>query len=103
MVTLNLNDIVFILEQIKIAEAHSAAIANGQDPRASLANLVTNPLVPAGLRTVSGELNNFQLGMVNSGAADQAMQRLLTPTWAAAEANIRTGAPTSYAQVSGSV
>ena len=30
MVTLNLNDLAHILEQIKIAEAHSAAIAGGQ-------------------------------------------------------------------------
>ena len=71
MVTLNLNDLAHILEQIRIAEAHTVAIADGADPRQSLADLVTSPLVPYGLRTVSGELNNFQVGMVNSGTADQ--------------------------------
>ncbi|MBU9698758.1 heme peroxidase [Rhodobacteraceae bacterium HSP-20] len=103
MVTLNLNDLAHILEQIRIAEAHTAAIADGQDPRTALAELVTNPLVPYGLRTVTGELNNFQIGMVTSGSADQLMQRLLTPVWQQAEANARTGASTSYAQTTGSV
>ncbi|WGV17352.1 peroxidase family protein [Fuscovulum ytuae] len=103
MVKLNINDLAHIIEQIRIAEAHTAAIAAGSDPRAALAELVTNPLIPYGLRTVTGELNNFQVGMVTSGAADQPMQRLLTPVWQAAEADARTGAPTSYEQTSGSV
>ena len=52
MVTLNLNDLAHILEQIRIAEAHTVAIAAGGDPRQSLADLVTSPLVPC-----SGRIN----------------------------------------------
>ena len=44
MVTLNINDLAHILEQIRIAAAHTAAIEAGQDARAALAGLVTNPL-----------------------------------------------------------
>ena len=106
MVTLNLNDLAHILEQIRISEAHTTAIAGGADPRQALADLVTSPLVPYGLRTTSGELNNFQIDMANSGAADQLMSRLLTPSWRVAQDNPRTPGvvdPTSYAQTSGAV
>lgn len=103
MVTLNLNDLAHILEQIKIAEAHSAAIAGGADARASLEALITNPLIPTGLRTVSGQLNNYTVGYTGNGAADELMQRLLTPEFNVAEINPRTGQQTSYAQTSGSV
>ncbi len=83
---LNTNDLDFILRQIKLAEAHSAAIAGGADPRASLEALVgiaggngANPtqaaLMPFGLRTVDGSFNNFQPNMTLFGAADQPMIR----------------------------
>ncbi|MBD1203449.1 MAG: hypothetical protein H9533_04850, partial [Rhodobacteraceae bacterium] len=123
MVTLNLNDLAHILEQIKIAEAHSAAIGNSTDPelaRSTLEALITNPLVPTGLRTVSGTLNNYTVGYVNNGASDQLMQRLLTPVFNQAEMspslrpqfNPATGqttmvpvtpVQTTYAQTSGTV
>ncbi|PLL10797.1 heme peroxidase [Tabrizicola sp. TH137] len=103
MVTLNLNDLAHILEQIKIAEAHSSAMQSGADARASLEALITNPLIPTGLRTVSGVLNNYTIGYMNNGASDQVMLRLLTPEFNVAETNPRNGQQTSYAQTSGSV
>ncbi|OYU01216.1 MAG: hypothetical protein CFE36_12075 [Sphingomonadaceae bacterium PASS1] len=96
MLKLNINDLVHIMKQIKIAENHTAT---GQ-----LVDHMGNPLnnlVPAGLRTVTGEYNN--LVNLNAGASDQLMPRLSNPTWNAAEANPRTGASTSYQQLSGSV
>jgi Ca2+-binding RTX toxin-like protein len=103
MVQLNKNDLDFILRQIKIAEAHVAAIDAGTDPRVALEQLVSSPLLPYGLRTVDGSFNNFQPGMTHFGSADQPMVRLLDAQFAAAETNPRTGAPTSYASTSGSV
>ncbi len=103
MVQLNKNDLDFILRQIKIAEAHVAAIDAGTDPRVALEQLVSSPLLPYGLRTVDGSFNNFQPGMTHFGAADQPMVRLLDAQFASAEANPRSGAPTSYASTSGSV
>lgn len=103
MVSLIKQDLEFILKQIKIAEAHTDAINQGADPREALEQLISSPLLPFGLRTVDGSFNNFQPGMVHSGAADEAMARLLTPNYVAAENNIRTNQPTSYEQTSGSV
>ncbi|MEH6720781.1 MAG: peroxidase family protein, partial [Aurantimonas endophytica] len=97
------DDLDFILKQIKIAEAHSEAIAKGADPREALEQLVSSPLLPFGLRTVDGSFNNYQPGMVHFGSADEAMIRLLTPDYNPAEANPRSGQPTSYEQFSGSV
>lgn len=102
MVTLNKNDLSHILAQIKIAEEHTRLINEGMDPGAALAQLVTSPLVPYGLRTVDGSFNNFQPGMEHFGAADEVMTRLLTPAFQPAEAD-RSGQPTSYDQFSGSV
>jgi len=96
MLKLNINDLVHIMKQIKIAENHTAT---GQ-----LVDHMGNPLnnlVPAGLRTVTGEYNN--LVNLNAGASDQLMPRLSNPTWNAAEANPSTGASTSYQQLAGSV
>ncbi|MGO4622514.1 peroxidase family protein, partial [Ensifer sp. 2TAB8] len=103
MVKLNRNDLDFILKQIKIAEAHTAAIDGGADPRAALAELVSNPLLPYGLRTVDGSFNNFQPNMTHLGSSDQTMVRLLTPNYAPAEINPRNGQQTSYADPTGSV
>ena len=100
---LNLQDLDFILKQIKIAEAHTAAINDGIDPRVALEQLVSSPLLPYGLRTVDGSFNNFQPNMTHFGSADQVMVRLLTPSYAQAEINPRTGTPTSYADPAGSV
>jgi len=103
MVQLNRNDLDFILKQIKIAEAHTAAINAGTDPRLALEQLVSSPLLPYGLRTVDGSFNNFQPNMTQFGSSDEVMVRLLTPNYAAAEINTRTGASTSYADPSGSI
>lgn len=100
---LDTQDLEFILKQIKIAEAHTAAINAGVDPRVALEQLVSNPLLPYGLRTVDGSFNNFQPNMTHFGSSDQVMVRLLTPNYAPAEINPRTGAPTSYADPTGSV
>ena len=103
MVTLNLNDLAHILDQIRIAEEHNRLIESGMDARAALESLIASPLAPDGLRTVTGALNNYQVGYAQSGASDNLMDRLLDPVWIAAQANPRTGAPTSYTQTSGAV
>ncbi|HCO54869.1 MAG TPA: heme peroxidase [Pelagibacterium sp.] len=103
MAKLDRNDLDFILKQIKIAEEHSALIEQGVDPREALEQLVSSPLLPFGLRTVDGSFNNFQPDMIQFGAGDEAMTRLLTPDYNPAEANPRTGQPTSYEQFDGSV
>ncbi|WP_417584377.1 peroxidase family protein [Pelagibacterium sp.] len=103
MAKLDRNDLDFILKQIKLAEEHSALIAQGVDPREALEQLISSPLLPFGLRTVDGSFNNFQPDMIHFGAGDEAMTRLLTPDYSPAEANPRTGQPTSYEQFDGSV
>lgn len=102
MVHLNTNDLAHILEQIRIAEEHSRLIAEGGNPGESLAQLVSSPLIPYGLRTVDGSFNNFQPDMERFGASDEAMTRLLTPVYNAAEAD-RDGNLTSYDQATGTV
>ncbi|WP_192985248.1 peroxidase family protein [Pseudomonas sp. EggHat1] len=99
------SDLEFILQQIKIAEAHAAG--------ASLYDLVGNPLLPYGLRTVDGTYNNLVPGQEQYGSADQIMPRLLEPEFRDAENGIDgAGAPpgfpgsgtqTSYEQTSGYV
>ncbi len=69
MVTLNLHDLDFILKQIEIAERHAAG--------ESLADMIPNPLLPWGLRTVDGTYNNIIPGREDWGAADQEFLRLL--------------------------
>ena len=99
MVHLNKHDLEFILKQIRIAEAHSAAIANGEDPAVALARIVNAvgapngvgngvtqaSLVPYGLRTVDGSYNNFTPNRVDFGSSDQIMDRLLDPVFRPAE------------------
>jgi hypothetical protein len=104
---LNVADLVFVLKQIKIGEANSAAHsgdnavaltkvwvdANGNtftiDPltdlpytaeAAALAGYtlaIPSPMAPFGIRTVDGSFNNIVEGRETWGAADQAMARLL--------------------------
>ena len=69
---LNLNDLVHILKQIKIAENH----VPGQPILDAQGNPLGN-LVPYGLRTVSGQYND--LTDQYDGAAHTIMPRLLTP------------------------
>lgn len=68
------SDLEFILQQIKIAEAHAGG--------ASLYDLVGNPLLPYGLRTVDGTYNNLVPGQEQYGSADQVMPRLLDTSFA---------------------
>jgi Ca2+-binding RTX toxin-like protein len=130
MVKLNRNDLEFILKQIKIAEAHTAAIEAGDTPAEiaqKLSVLVNNAggtpggttngatqagLMPFGLRTVDGSFNNFTPGGELLGSSSQLMDRLLTPSFKPAEAapaglhspNAPAGTtPTSYAQPNGVV
>jgi hypothetical protein len=93
---LNLQDLIHIARQIRIAENHART---GQ-----LTDAQGNPignLVPWGLRTVSGEYNN--LNNITAGSADQVMPRLLTTTFSDAGTNPRNNQPTSYEQTAGSV
>lgn len=74
-VKLNQHDLEFILKQIKIAEAHV-----GGTP---LTQLIDQPHLPYGLRTVDGSYNNLIPGRENWGASDQLMPRLLDPRYRA--------------------
>ncbi len=112
-------DLAFILKQIKIAEAHSTALANAgpgpsTDPwRCQLMigtgpNQIESPLLSFGLRTVDGSCNNLQPGQATYGAADQTFPRLTDPVFSSAEPvtpalPVGPVGPTSYAQTSGSV
>lgn len=89
MVTYIKSDLEFILDQIRIAEAH----ANGTP----LIELVPNVQVPFGLRTVDGSSNNLVPGQTEFGAADTVFPRLSDPVFDSAEDG------TSYTQTSGTV
>lgn len=67
--TVNQQDLIRILADIKIAEAHAAGTP--------LTDLVSSPLLPTGLRTVDGTYNNLLPGQETFGSADQVMPRLL--------------------------
>lgn len=98
MATVNYHDMIFILTQIKIAEAHANGIPLTQIRLNVLGEVITDPAwynspdfdptlplaipdakVPFGLRTVDGSYNNIVEGRELWGAADQPMPRLLTP------------------------
>ena len=70
-VALNVHDLRFILDQIRIAEAHAAGTP--------LADLVGNLHLPYGLRTVDGSYNNLVEGRERWGAADEVLPRMFTP------------------------
>lgn len=76
---LNLNDLTFILKQIRIAERH---VDSGYTQYVDDAGTPIGQLVPYGLRTVGGDYNN--LVQLQSGAADLPMPRLLTPDFRSA-------------------
>ena len=67
------SDLQFILDQIRIAEAHAAG--------ADLSSLIPNTRVPMGLRTVDGSFNHLQPGDTEFGASDNLFPRLLDPQW----------------------
>ena len=83
------SDLEFILEQIRIAEAHAAGTP--------LQQLIANPTLSLGLRTVDGSDNNLVSGQSDYGSADQTFPRMTTPDFQDAEAG------TSYQQTGGLV
>ncbi len=105
---LAVSDLNFILDQIRVAEAHAAG--------ADLLSLVPNVRAAVGLRTVDGSFNNLvNFGGINQtefGAADNVFPRLTTPVFNGAEnvsidldgpGPLTVGTPTSYQQTSGFV
>ena len=102
MATLTLSDLAFIHQQILIAEAHAAGTP--------LTDLVSNPFLSLGLRTVDGSYNNLVAGQSGFGAADNNFVFLLGQVWRVANnrplvdgSPVFTGAATSYTQSTGSV
>jgi Ca2+-binding RTX toxin-like protein len=83
------SDLEFILEQIRISEAHAAGTP--------LEQLVANPTLPFGLRTVDGSYNNLVHGQSEFGASDNLFPRTTEPVFRPAENG------TSYEQTSGTV
>ncbi|MGL4396934.1 MAG: peroxidase family protein [Hyphomicrobium sp.] len=84
MVSFNVADLEFILLQIQIAEQN--ATKEGATPGTvvagtPLSELISNPLLPYGLRTVDGTFNNIIPGRETWGAADQEFARLLDPDY----------------------
>ena len=75
-VTINKADLEFILEQIKIAEAHAAGA-----PLFGPGGLVPAYNVSAGLRTVDGTYNHLLPGQETWGAADQQFPALMDPAY----------------------
>ena len=71
------SDLDFILQQIRIAEAHTAAGGT----REALVALVGDTQQPLGLRTVNGTFNNLLPGQTNFGAADQPFAQLVAPQY----------------------
>ena len=87
-VKLNLNDIQFILDQIKIAEAHASGTPLDQ--------LVDSPLLPLGLRTVDGSYNNFGVGREQWGASGEPFPGLAEPNYPTGSGSFATpGYPTN--------
>ncbi len=76
-------DLAFILQQIKIAEAHVANTTSETGPCGALVgpgpDQLASPLLSLGLRTVDGTCNNLIPGQETFGAADQPFPRLTTP------------------------
>ncbi|MCZ8153826.1 MAG: hypothetical protein O9292_15720, partial [Rhodobacteraceae bacterium] len=75
MVTVNMNDLEFILQQIKIAEAD----ARGEQ---ILGTYLPTPELPWGLRRVDGSNNNLTPGQGTFGSAGQEFPRATEQTWA---------------------
>lgn len=80
MVTYIRSDLDFILEQIKISEAHA-----GGQPLVGPGGLIPAYNISAGLRTVDGSYNNLLPGNEQQGAADQEFPTLLDPDYRGAE------------------
>jgi hypothetical protein len=80
--TVNLDDLAYILNQIKIAEASTNPLTGAIE---NLPELVGSPLLPYGLRTVDGTWNSLLPGMERLGAADNVMPRLVEGVFRDAE------------------
>src|SRR5215472_7324340 len=98
------SDLLFILDQIEIAERNAAG--------ESLLDLLANVTLPFGLRTVDGSLNNIVPTQSEFGAADNTFPRLADPLFRPADSvtfdpdgpgGQAVGDPTSYAQTNGFV
>lgn len=98
MVTYIRSDLDFILEQIKISEAHTRWILDPADPLGRPlfgpdpdgAGPLQGGSIPSyniswGLRTVDGTYNHLLPGTENQGAADNPFPRLLDPVYRDAE------------------
>ena len=125
--TVTPSDLAFILEQIKIAERHSAAILQEPNkvnppPNPDLVgdpeycsvlvgpgpDQVPDSLTSYGLRTVDGACNNLVPGNQRVAQADQPFPRLTSPAFRSAEPitpsfPVGPPGPTSYAQKRGVV
>ncbi|MEQ1804305.1 MAG: peroxidase family protein [Burkholderiaceae bacterium] len=74
----------FFLAQIKMAEqnaGYDSTLPGVALPAVPLDQLVTNPLLPEGLRRIDGTYNNVLPGQFNFGAADQVFPRMLPPAF----------------------
>lgn len=105
MANFSRTDLDFLLQQIAIADADSAAQQSGTFN--ALPGLVGDPLIPFGLRNVDGTYNNLEDGQSLFGAADRVFPRLLAPEFRPGE-NIPAGFPgagnpTHYNQKNGLV
>jgi Ca2+-binding RTX toxin-like protein len=69
-------DLSYILQQIKIAEAHVAGTTSETGPCGALLDQLGSPLLSMGLRTVDGTCNHLTAGQEKYGAADQEFPRL---------------------------
>lgn len=107
MANFSRTDLDFLLQQIAIADADSAAQQQPNPIFNALPGLVGDPLLPFGLRNVDGTYNNLEDGQSLFGAADRVFPRLLAPEFRPGE-NIPTGFPgagnpTHYNQKNGLV
>ncbi len=86
MVQLVKHDLEYILKQIKIAEQHAAGTP--------MSELVDNPLLPYGLRTVDGSYNNLVPGREQWGASDEEFRDLYQDdTYAQGSGSLPPGYP----------
>ena len=88
--TVTAGDLQYILQQIKVAEAHANTLTSdnlcgtlvGPGP-----NQIPDRLTSYGLRTVDGSCNNLFDQQTKFGAADQVFPRLTNPVFRDAEAS----------------
>jgi hypothetical protein len=94
--TVSPSDLAFILQQIKIAEAHAATLSP-EHPCDTLIgpgpDQIASPLVSKGLRTVDGSCNNLVAGQERFGSADQLFPRLTSKSFRPAESGIAGRTP----------